>query len=601
MIDPPKSSGLTPMTGAGNSEKPAPGGSAKPPQPLEADQTADKALSDRQTTASGNTSSLKPENHSPEKLRNDYTNAVWKKESLEHQTYLAREAGIISQLLNSQHLTSASPRVLIVHIGGDGEMTNVIPPDESMNNPAKSSAICKSLAKTFAAVNQYYTEDRKQQLGTDLKSAVQDLEAIKSRLVEHGIAIPTTASSRPSALALNDSNRGLPLITPDRLPAPTTPTMAKPATHHSISFFADQSVHAPTSHQPVTQTELPVPKSDSAPAKSKRKEQSRSCQQQQTEPQPPITEPHNHQEQQASSYKIGRKKIKTATINPYTAPSDTRPTSDRMNRAALTRLGSMIQDQHDLTSPLSTIPGIDPKIDVTGKQGLAHSARKAILFPILMNCMKAWQHPEAIQYANQALPLYQLALATAVPDSRGVLEQKGSVEQQRIIREALVGFNNVDPDMAMTVATDVSGTNMLFEDGANPSPLAASPIRDIERFERTRFVPELNIEALESFNLIKAQLESEGKWSSAETNVRRQFIDICESWLKGLNEQGELLVNCQIKSKGKTAASIMPKAMTSEAPTIKSPATAFTSQKELMLKQPALAHFYEHSTLPRSS
>ncbi|MRI31559.1 hypothetical protein EOPP23_00950 [Endozoicomonas sp. OPT23] len=574
------------------------------PGPLEPSQTSGKSISERKTVTNNTTSSIQPEDLSPEKLLSDFQSSRLRKESLEHQVCLAREAGNISQILRHQNLGAAPPHIIVIHIGGSGDMTNVIPPDLSMQNTKKSAALCNTLADTFALIDKHFTEDQKSQLTADLNSAKENLSNIEAKLAEHNIPLPGRPKPEMrSALALDLLNKLRPQIRPDSIPVAPGSERQKP-----LTYFSDQRVHEspeplkkpPRAEDPVTPS--PLVSHSSAPAKSKKtrgkrvRQKDRQPSQQSKESPVKTPEPQNKQIKLTEAYKAGRVKIQTVNINPYATTEAQEPTDNLIGRATLARIGNSPLDTHGLPNPLSKIPDIDPRIDTTGKQAYAHSARKALLFPILMNSMKAWQHPEALCYSDQVIPLYQLGLAAATPNTRGVLEKTGSAEQQKLITDMLINLGDIDSEISTTIATDISGTNDIFEHAGN-SPIAAKLVRDIERLERMRFITSLNIEDLESFKLIKHQLEQTNQWPSNEQAVKRHFSDLCAGWLCGLQEQGEIEVGCSIKFNNEVIVNIPPKVALNTA-SKDSLHSVYTTQKNIMLKQPALAYFSQLSTLP---
>ncbi len=104
----------------------------------------------------------------------------------------------INKYLNDPKLAETCSEFVIVFVGKDGNMTNVIPPDEKLKSDAKTTKALhdKLQAQVKAIETRYADPAARQQLKADLVKAQQELTASMQKLQANGFDIPKIKSGK---------------------------------------------------------------------------------------------------------------------------------------------------------------------------------------------------------------------------------------------------------------------------------------------------------------------------------------------------------------------------------------------------------------------
>ncbi|WP_062265505.1 hypothetical protein [Endozoicomonas arenosclerae] len=499
----------------GGSNKPS-GDQTKPHTPKGSGHQSKTSLGDRKTSTTAPTPFTTPAPKTPEEARNNYIQQSFRVEALETRKTLSTFAAGLSQHIASGIPNSAGAPLLVIHVGSNGKMTNIIPADEGLMDPQASKALRESLVKTFNEVNKFYTPESKAALQKDLTEAKSKLENFKQTLVEmqqplpepdlkgRGIRIDLPALHKPPELS-------------EPFPPPR-PNSHKPGSYvlpkqPPVTSQPDDEELIDLSVPPPPLPRQPVRKEDQALARIK---------------DPTVTALQLHK---AEFYKAG------------TGPKDFDVSGDK---AILLRQGNPLEGEAFVGAPLALLPG-----QTSHKcQGSDHSARKALLFPLLMNFMRKHRHPSAVLFPKEAVYAYQVGLASTLPNTSKVLEGYGSDTERRRCQKLLIDLE-VHPAVAEYIANDVAGSQKSSHTATGKpntalyDTLTAAIVRDIERLEMTRFNDGIDVEDLETYKMLEQSM-SEDEWDERAFEISHDLAHLCHCWTSGLEDQGELTDDCTI-------------------------------------------------------
>ncbi|WP_422135809.1 hypothetical protein [Endozoicomonas sp. ALD040] len=488
----------------------------------------------------------------PEEAEKHFIQQSFRVEALETRATLARSAASLSQQIASGIPDSTETPLLVIHVGSNGKMTNIIPADENMGDPQAASAIRESLAKTFTQVSRYYTLEKKAALQKDLAEAKRELESSEQTLLDMGLPLPQP----------NLKGRGI-RIEPTLLEK--SPEFSRPDSHRPGVYAVPQHLSETDDRSeellldPLTsKLKLPSLKED---------------------PQPDLAT-------QSSDPAI-------ATLKYYQAElyQDDTPAKDFDAKGDLAVL--LRQDDPLMEEASVGTPALLPRQN-DNRQGLAHSARKAMLFPILMNLMRKYEHPAAREFPTEAIYAYQVGLAATSPNTAKLLKGNGSDTERERCQKLLTDFEDVHPEVAKVVAMDVTGSHQPrlhigFEqpETALSNSLPASIVRDIERLEMSRFNKQIAVEDLEIYQMLKQLIFEKNRLDQA-TDISIDLTELCHYWLQGLKDQEEV-TDFQIYREGEPLEFI-GKVIPPAAPTA---AGEYSRQREWMLNYEHLKNFYD--------
>ena len=554
----PPVSGSVPPTGSGKQS----GDQTKPAIPKGEGHESQTSLGDRKTSKTTPTPFTTPSPKTPEEAKNNYIQQSFRVEALETCTTLSRFAAGLSQHIASGNPHSAGAPLLVIHVGSNGKMTNIIPPDEGMRDPQKSKALRTTLAKTFDEISKHYTPEQKITLQKNLTEAKTELESCKQTLLDMQQPLP-----QPDL-----KGRGI------RIDIPTW--------HQSPKLSEPFPSSRPNSHQPGSYvlpqrppvTQQPDDVEDLISFKK-----------------PPLPPPsHSVKKEDQALARIKDPTITTLQVHRAefyqgdTTPKDFDVSGDK---AILLRQGNPLRGEAFVGAPLALLPG-QTNYD---RQGSEHSARKALLFPLLMNFMRKHQHLPAILFPKEATYAYQVGLASTLPNTAKVLAGYGSDTERKRCQELLSELEGVHPAVAELVAKDVTGSQKsspLLE-GGNPNTalydtLTAAIVRDIERLEMSRFDDRIDVEELETYKMLEQSL-SEDEWNDHAFEIAHDLARLCHCWTKGLEDQNELSNDCTIYL-GDEPQEFDDKTTLANPPSVPG---AFKQQKDWMLGYEHLKSLYE--------
>lgn len=487
----------------------------------------------------------------PEEAEKHFIQQSFRVEALETRATLARCALDLSQQIASGKPNGAEPPLLVIHVGSNGRMTNIIPADEGMRDPQASKTLRESLAKTFTEIGQYYTSEKKVALQKDLAEAKRELESRKQTLLEMQHTLP-----RP-----NLKGRGIRVDLPS---LEKSPELSEPDSHGPGTYAVRQDQTDGRSekliYDPATDTlRSPLSQEDLQPDLA------------------PVNDP------------------VIATLRHYQVElyQDNNATRDfdlSGDKAIFLRQGNPLSGEDSVGAPLASLP--DQNDDC---QGSAHSARKALLFPLLMNFMRKHGHPSATEFPKEAIYPYQLGLAVNRPNTARVLESRGNDTERERCQDLLIRVEDMHPAVAEVVARDVTGSQKTDpqmggerSDTALSKTLTASIVRDIERLEMSRFDNGIAIEDLETYQMLEQSMSKE-EWKSRASKISLDLAEFCYYWIKGLKDQGEVTHDCQVYRGGDPLEFID----TTRPLAVPIVVGAYSQQKNRMLRYELLQSYYD--------
>ncbi|WOG28410.1 hypothetical protein [Endozoicomonas sp. 8E] len=493
-----------------------------------------------------------PSPTTPEEAEKHFIQQSFKVEALETRATLARSAASLSQQIASGIPDSKETPLLVIHVGSNGKMTNIIPADENMGDPQAARVIRESLAKTFTEVSRYYTSEKKAALQKDLAKAKRELESSEQTLLDMGLPLPQP----------NLKGRGI-RIEPTLLEK--SPEFSRPDSHRP-------GIHAVPQH--LSETDDNSEKLLFDPLTSKLKFPSSK-----EDPQPDLATP-------TSDPVIATLKYYQAEL--YQGSTETRDFDLKGDKAVVLRQSNPLMEEASVGTP-ALLSGQN-----YSRQDSAHSARKAMLFPILMNLMRKYEHPAAQEFPTEAIYAYQVGLAATSPNTAKLLEGNGSDTERKRCQKLLTDFDDVHPEVAKVVAMDVTGSHqprlhigVEQSETALSNSLPASIVRDIERLEMSRFNKQIAVEDLEIYQMLKQLIFEENRLDEAN-NISIDLAELCQYWLQGLKDQKEV-TDFQIYREGEPLefiGRVIP-------PAVPTAAGAYSRQREWMLNYEHLKNFYD--------
>lgn len=496
----------------------------------------------------------------PEEAEKHFIQQRFRVEALETRTTLARFADSLSQHIASGNPDRAEAPLLIIHVGSNGKMTNIIPADEAIRDPQTSKTLRESLAKTFKEINEYYTPEKKAALQKDLAEAKKELVSSEQTLLDlqrplpqpdlkgRGIPIDTSSLKKPPELS-------------ETFPPPR-PNSHRPGTYAVSHDLSETDGRTEKIVFDNVSGKLKYPPSEE-------------------DPEPNLAAGSDPAIETLQFYQADFYQDSTA-IRDFDSSGD---------KAILLRQGDPLEDEASVGAPLALLAG-QKNHDC---QGSDHSARKALLFPLLMNFMRKHRHPSANQFPKEATYAYQVGLAATLPNTAKVLEGYGSDTERERCQNLLTDLEDMHPAVAEIVARDVTGSQKTHPQVGDEKPgtafydaLTASIIRDIERFEMARFENRMDVEDLEIYKKLRQSM-SEEEWQSKVSDISLDLAQLCYCWIKGLKEQGEVTDDCQIYLQEKpldfideTRPSVGPNAV-----------GAYSRQRDWMLSYEHLQSLYD--------
>ncbi|KEQ18337.1 hypothetical protein [Endozoicomonas numazuensis] len=523
-------------------------------------QTPKQSLADRKASKTSPTPFTIPSPKTPEEAKNNYIQQSFRVEALETRTTLAIFAAGLSRHIASGNPNSAGAPILVIHVGSNGKMTNIIPADEGMRDLEQSKALRASLTKTFDEVSKYYSPENKAALQKDLNEAKRELETCKQTLLDMKQALP-----RPD-LAGRGIHIDIPTLgQPPKLSEPFPPS--RPDSH-------PPGPYALPPRPPVTQSpddEDLIDLQDFPPPP----------------PAPPVSK--ENREPQINDPTISTLQIHRADF--YQGDTGPRDFDSSGDKAILLRQGNPLKNEAFVGTPLALLPDQEDH----DYQGSAHSARKALLFPLLMNFMRKHQHPSAISFPKEAVYAYQVGLAATLPNTAKTLEGYGSDTERKRCQELLTELESVHPAVAELIARDITGSQKTSPSidtrkskAALYDTLTAAIVRDIERLEMSRFNNKIDVEELEIYQRLEQSMP-EDEWDQHAFEISQDLARLCHCWTQGLNDQNELTNDVTIYIGGAPREFDDSSALTLPP----SDPGAFKQQKEWMLGYEHLKSLYE--------
>ena len=428
-------------------------------------------------------------------------------QAMRAQNHLINNLDAIIQSLNSPDTFTGSAPFTIIHIGENGKMIRLHPPEKGFREEAVNVEPAKNqLVESLRAFDKSLGRTETRMFREELGAAEATLVGFGQQLKSAGVSVPSV----PMGFSPVSIVEFLQTRVPEKAPRPTSPstsTATKDVQYQGLPAHKakpDEPEFSEDVPSTVPKPPFPVP------------------------PATPSTKPAAVKDDESTEEDEDDTLPRPSAddfINPDIPPEHlTAPPSylAELNKYRVFKDPSR-HPGHVVEDAVGAMTAGDELTPESGSSyGKAHITRKALLFGLLINLHKISGRNEAIYLNKETVRLIQLGMMYTNISEDDLLQRKANPAAEQKCKAFLLEGEQATPPVAAFVASIVAGT-------AHQDSLPARVMRDVIRLEAMRYADQFDLDSLESNAIYEIP--------DTQKTITTKF---CEQWRALLAKEGEL-------------------------------------------------------------